>query len=230
MKEIDFAQLNYSGWSFQQWVLQKVVRVMMKLIARIDIQGFENLPVQGPVVAAINHLHIFDMTVFFTIAPRRTICFVSDNWETKPGFGWFLSTIGQVIWVNIREKEETKNKSNRQALRKGLTVLQSGGILGVAPEGRRSVEGLKEGLPGIAYLANRSSAPIATVVAYGQEHAMQYWKRLRRVPISVRFGPLITLPDRKMKTDELQKETGQVMKALAQLLPPEYRGVYEEKV
>ncbi|MBT4141048.1 MAG: hypothetical protein HOE48_24280, partial [Candidatus Latescibacteria bacterium] len=133
MKDIDYAQLDYSGWPFQQWVLQKTVRLVMRLVARVSVQGFENFPTHGPVIVAINHLHIFDMTLFFSVAPRRTICFVSDNWETKPGFGWFLSKMGQVIWINIREKEETKNKSNRQALKKGLTVLQSGGMLGVAP-------------------------------------------------------------------------------------------------
>ena len=228
MKEIDYTELDYSRWSFWQFLFQKVFALLVKMLARVRIEGLEKIPSSGAFVAATNHSHLFDVPLYFTIAPRRTICFVSDTWQKKPVFRWLLTRVGQVIFVTLREKEENRTKTNRKALTQGLTVLRSGGILALAPEGRRSLDGLKPGLPGIAYLANRASAPIQTVVIYGQESAKQHWKRLRRVPVYVRIGPLIHLPEGKMKSDELQEHTNRIMAELARLLPSEYRGVFQD--
>lgn len=227
MKDIDYTTLDYSRWSFPQRLFQRAFALVVKLLARVHMEGVEKIPSTGAFVIASNHMHIFDMPLYFSIAPRRTICFVSDNWQNKPIFGWFLNRVGQVIFVTLREKEEAQNKSNRKALVQGLTVLRSGGVLALTPEGGRSVHGLKRGLPGIAYMANRAPVPILTVVVYGQEHAWRFWKRLRRVPVYVRVGPFIELPAQKMKIDELQNHTDRIMIALARLLPPEYRGTYQ---
>jgi len=229
MKEINYATLDYTRWSFHQRLFQKALALVVRVLARLHVEGFEKMPSTGAFVAATNHMHILDVPLYFSVAPRRTICFVSDNWQHKPFFGWFLTWMGQVVFVTLREKKEARNKSNRKALAQGLEVLRSGGILALAPEGGRGVRGLKKGLPGIAYMANRAPAPVQTVVIYGQEHAWTHWRRLRRVPVHIRFGPLIEPPVQKMKTPGLLTFSDQIMAALARLLPPGYRGVYDEE-
>ena len=226
MSDIDYAAVDFSRWSPGQRLWQAAAALLMKSIARVHIEGIEKIPSSGAFVAATNHVHILDVPLYFSMAPRRTICFVSDNWQNTPLLGRFLTRVGQVIFVTLREGKGAGNKSNRKALAQGLTVLRAGGVLALAPEGGRGVDGLKKGLSGIAYMANRAPAPILTMVVYGQEHAWQYWKRLRRVPVCFRFGPLIHLPAQKLKTDELEDHTTRIMVELARMLPPEYRGAY----
>ena len=227
MKDIDYTRLDYTRWSFRQRLFQKAFALGVRLLGRLHIEGIEKIP-SGAFVAATNHTHNLDMPVYFSISTRPTICFVSDSWKNKAGFNWFLSQVGQVIFVALREESGGRNVSNRKALSQALSVLRSGGILALAPQGGRSLEGLQPGLPGIAYLANRGSVPVQTVVVYGQELAIQHWKRFRRVPVYVRFGPLIRLPEHKMKSGELLEQTHRIMVELARLLPPEYRGVYHD--
>jgi len=57
-----------------------------------------------------------------------------------------------------------------EAIRQALSVLQSGGILAVAPEGTRSGHGrLGRGNPGVVLLAQMSGAPLLPLVYYGGE-------------------------------------------------------------
>jgi hypothetical protein len=49
------------------------------------------------------------------------------------------------------------------------------------------------------------------------------------VPIHARIGNLIELPTGKATKKQLQDYTDQIMIAIAQLLPPEYRGIYAER-
>ncbi len=230
MTDIDYAALDYSRWSFHQRLFQKAFSAVIRVLARVHVEGFEKIPSTDAFVAASNHLHLFDIILYFSIAPRRTIPFVTNRFQTTPFFGWFLTRVGQVIFVTSRKTEATRHKSNRKAIAQGLRVLRSGGILGLTPEGGRSVHGLSSGLPGIAYMANRAPAPILTMAIYGEERAWDYWKRLRRVPVHIRFGPLIELPARKMKIGELQEFTDRIMAEVARLLPPEYQGAYQDAI
>ena len=228
MTEIDYAALDYSRWPFHQSLWQKGIALVVRLLARVRMEGFEKIPPTGCFLAATNHMHILDVPLYFSMAPRRTICFVSDNWQNTPLLGLFLKKVGQVIFVTLRKRKNGDHKSNRTALAQGLSVLRSGGVLALAPEGGLGVGGLKKGLPGIAYLANRAPAPMLPMLIYGQENVWQHWKRLRRAPVYFRFGPLIQLPARRMKSDELQDHTDRIMVELARLLPPEYRGTYQD--
>ena len=76
-----------------------------------------------------------------------------------------------------------------------MSLLRSGGVLAVAPEGKISkTGGLLQGHPGVAHLATRFGAPIVPLVIYGQERTFGYWARLGRPLVRVRIGTAIQLP------------------------------------
>ena len=114
---------------------------------------------------------------------------------------------------------------------RGLAVLRSGGALAISPEAYISkTGGLGRGHTGVAYLAIKAVAPIVPIVLYGQERAVRFWLRGRRVPISVRVGPPIDLPPGKLNVSHFHAYTETVMLTLARMLPPEYRGFYADRV
>ncbi len=222
--KIDYANVDYSRWSpLQRWI-QGAVRLLMRLLTRVHVEGLEHMPRSGPFILAINHLSLLDAPVMFSFLPRRAVVFAADKWQRAPGISWALTTVGTAIYV-------ARGEPDRRALRQALTVLRSGGILAMAPEGTRSrTGGLIQGREGVAYLATRAPAPILPAVAYGQEKAFHCWKRLKRPAIHVRFGKLVELPPGRHSMDQLHLYTEQLMVTLARMLPPSYRGVYADRV
>ncbi len=224
MPSTDYSRLDYRRWTPLQRVLQRIFRLLARLTLRVHVEGLERFPRTGPLIVAPNHIHLFDVPLLFCYLPRRTVVFVADKWKRVPVANWLLGRVGNGIWVR-------RGAPDRRALRAALQVLRRGGVLGVAPEGTRSrTGGLQPGRPGIAYLATQAPAPILPVALFGQEKAVACWQRLRRPEVHVRFGEPIHLPPGRHRTEELEAYTQEVMLALARLLPPEYRGVYADKV
>lgn len=221
---IDYTQIDYSRWMLHQRAFHLFVLLIIRLFTKMTVEGAEHIPTSGGFVLAPNHIHIFDIPVIFANLPRRTVVFAADKWQKIPFFGWLLRSFGNAIFVH-------RGEPDRRALGQALDVLKAGGVLGLAPEGTRSrTGGLQQGRTGVVYLASRGSAPILPVVAFGQEKAFACWLRLRRVPICVRFGPVIHLPPGKYRALELDAHTDNLMMTLARMLPPQYRGVYRDRV
>jgi len=220
---IDYSQIDYSQWTLRQRAFRVFVLLILRLFTKMKVEGEEHIPTSGPFVLAPNHIHMFDLPVIFACLPRRTVVFAANKWQKIPIFGWLLSFFGDAIYVH-------RGEPDRRALGQALDVLRAGGVLGLAPEGTRSrTGGLQKGRTGVVYLASRGNAPILPVVAFGQEKAFACWLRLRRVPITVRFGEVIHLPPGKYRAPDLEARTDILMMTLARLLPPAYRGVYADR-
>jgi 1-acyl-sn-glycerol-3-phosphate acyltransferase len=220
-EKINPSTKSYNKRSFPQRAFRWIIIVLFKLLVRIDVEGMENFPQSGPLLLVSNHLYLLDAPIALIFIPRRMAAFVKSKWK-RPPFNWLMACMGDVIYAD---------KSDIHALEEGIKVLKSGRVLALAPEGTRSRTGrLGKGQPGAALLAIRAPAPILPVAAHGQEQAMKYWKRLRRVPVHVRVGQLITLPPGRAGREQLEAYTEQIMIAIARLLPPGYRGVYAELV
>jgi hypothetical protein len=67
----------------------------------------------------------------------------------------------------------------------------------------------------------------------GTETALTEWRRLRRPHIRVIIGPVFRLPeagDYVPRKEGRQADADFIMQRLAELLPPEYHGVYAATV
>lgn len=219
-RRIDHTALDYSQWSLTQRLLIRVIRAFFRLVARIDAEGLENFPASGPYLVAVNHLSMMDIPLFYSIGPTRAVCVIADRWKKYPIINGFLLRLCTPIYI-------ARGQGDRRAIVNALKVLRAGGVIGIAPEGTISrTGGLIQANPGFILMATQAPALIVPVVAYGQERAFHFWKKLRRVPIRLRVGPPIELPRGRLRGPQLQDYTDFVMTAIAKMLPPEYRGVY----
>jgi 1-acyl-sn-glycerol-3-phosphate acyltransferase len=143
-----------------------------------------------------------------------------------PVTGQLLSLTG-VIWVD-------RGRYDREALRQALTLLQEGGVLGIAPEGRMSVTGaLERGKTGPVFIARKADVPILPIAVTGTEKALGEWRSFRRPRLKAVIGKVFRLPERgrfESRKEERQADADFIMERLAELLPPEYRGVYADSV
>jgi 1-acyl-sn-glycerol-3-phosphate acyltransferase len=217
---VDYGALDYTRWSRRQRLVRGAITTGFRLVADVRVEGREHFPDHGPFIIATNHLSMADVPAVLTVLSRPTILMAADWLRSSRLLDWFLGDVGNAIYVR-------RGEGDREALELGLTVLRSGGVLGLAPEGTRSRNGaLGAGHSGIAHLATRAGVPVVPVVAWGQEKLGSQLRRLRRSPVCIRVGPPISFPPGEVTAAELLAYTSQVMQAIATLLPPEYRGVY----
>jgi len=204
-------------------VIRGVIVFLVKNLTRLEVQGRELVPDQGPYILVVNHLHWLDSPVILTVLPHPARVFAGEKWANRLLIGFLLKSVN-AIFVN-------RGEVDRKALREALATIKAGGVLGMAPEGTRSkTGGLQRGRSGAAYLAYHSGARLVPVVCTGQEHVISSLMHLRRARVCVRFGPSFEPPpvSGKVTTAHLDSFTEGIMHRLAALLPPEYRGVYAD--
>ena len=100
----------------------------------------------------------------------------------------------------------------------------------IAPEGRYTlIGGLEEGRGGAAFLAIKTGAPILPISLTGTQNPRVYsaLRKLRRAEVTVRIGKPFILRGQSDRQAAMREGTKQIMLALAELLPIEYRGEYQ---
>ena len=214
--------LEVQGW---YRVARTILRFLLWLLTRTEVEGLEYVPGEGPYLLLTNHLHWLDPPALMAAFPYRAYVFAAAKREKH----WFLGPLFRsldAIWVH-------RGEVDRKALRQALAVLQGGGVLGLAPEGTRSDTGaMQRGRGGAAYFAYRTGASVVPVVVTGQEYAIGALKKLRRARIHIVFGPPFApppLPSGEIAgAAEIRDFTDEIMYHLAAMLPPEYRGLYAD--
>jgi len=122
-----------------------------------------------------------------------------------------------------------RGEVDRKALRKCLSILDAGGILGMSPEGTRSKTGaLQRAKSGVAYFVQKTGAPLLPIAIWGTEKVVSGWKSFRRQEVHICIGELFSLPspEKRLRSKDLQILADQIMLRIAELLPEEYRGAY----
>lgn len=212
--------LRIRGW---YRVVRGIIGFLLRLLSRFEVVGLEHVPTEGPYLFISNHLHWLDPPVLGVAFPYRARLFAAEKWERHWILGPFLRSL-DAIFVN-------RGEVDRKALRRALAVLEGGGVVGLAPEGTRSRTGaMQQGRSGAAYMAYRAGVKLLPTVATGQEKLFPSLWRFRRAQVRVVFGPPFEPPpvEGKASAAEVHGFAEEIMYRLAAMLPPEYRGVYQD--
>ena len=144
-----------------------VVRVFFRLYFRWEVYGSQHLPPTGGVILASNHVSYLDPPLM-GCAVDRPVHFMGK----KELFG--IPILSRVFrWLYAFPVE--RNGADRKAIRQALSILNSGEVLGIFPEGTRGDgSALLKPQPGTVLLALRSGAPIVPMAIvcphYGHGH------------------------------------------------------------
>ncbi|MGP4107419.1 lysophospholipid acyltransferase family protein [Virgibacillus sp. L01] len=137
-----------------------VVAIIFFPLFRIKIIGKENVPSNGPVIICSNHISNLDPPVVGITSPRDIFFMAKGELFEKPFLGKLL--------LGIRAFPVKRGLKDRNALRKGLDILENGETLGLFPEGTRSKTGeLGKPLAGAGFFALRSNATIVPCAIIG---------------------------------------------------------------
>lgn len=202
-------------------LVRGLMKVLVFMCTRAEISGLEYFPRRGPALIVINHLGDADAALLLAALPLAPDALGKIELYDFPVLGKLMEWYG-IIWVH-------RGRVDRRALRAALEGLAEGRMILVAPEGRYSlIGGLEQGTDGAAFLALKAGVPVVPVALVGTENANVYGhlRRLRRAPVALRVGKPFYLTESGRGPLALREETEKIMRALASLLPEEYRGVY----
>ncbi|MHB1987922.1 MAG: lysophospholipid acyltransferase family protein [Acidimicrobiales bacterium] len=148
---------------------------LFRLLFRIRVSGIDNVPRQGPVILASNHQAFCDSLFIPLVVPRR-VSFVAkaeyfESWKTR----WFFRAAGQL------PMDRGGGESSQRSLGEALTLLESGGCLGIYPEGTRPPdERLHRARTGVARLALAAGCPVVPIGVRGTRQVQPIGTRLLR--------------------------------------------------
>ena len=207
-------------------ILRFIIRLLLRLVAKIEIINKENLHESGSYAFATNHLGIMDALLAYYVLERWDFFIpVAEKWEEYAFLRWLGKHLN-IIFID-------RFNPDIRALRKILKRMDDGQVLIIAPEGTRSrTERLAEGKPGVSYLASKTQFPVIPIALTGTEDRVFFGnlKRFKRTAVTVTVGKAFTLPPlpRKNKDEVLKEYTDEIMCKIAVLLPEKYRGFYAE--
>jgi len=186
-------------------LLRLTVALLVWLLLRPQVDGRENIPRQGPVILASNHLSFFDSVLIPIVSPRQVTFLAKEEYFTGRGIKgalsrWFFTTMGH---ISVKRDDP---RAGQRSLDDALTVLSEGGAFGIYPEGTRSRDGkLHDGKTGVAWLALAGRAPVIPVAVVDTQKVQPVGARFPRVMarvlhkarVQVHFGPAID-PNRQL--------------------------------
>jgi 1-acyl-sn-glycerol-3-phosphate acyltransferase len=202
-------------------------RGALSSVARIHVEGAENLPQSGPLIVAPNHLSNADPPlVAGWLAPalgRRPRFLAKEQIFVGP-IGTFLRWQGAV--------KVKAGGSDADAYRVCRKLLEEGEALIIFPEGTRSHDGqLGKALPGVALLATRTGVPVLPVGISGTDRFLGRGAPFPRIGtrITVRVGqPFQLVADPSLpRREALDAANRELMRRIAALVDERHRGQYE---
>ncbi len=206
-----------------QTLVRMLIKLILRVIADITVEGYGNLPQSGGYVIAANHLGRLDSALLYYFIDRKDLIMpVAEKYKNHWLFRPLVLSVGG-FFIN-------RFDADLQAIREVLKRLKNGGVFVIAPEGTRSkTESLLEARPGVAYFASKTGMPILPVAITGTEDRLivQNLKRFKRSKIHIVAGPTFILPPIKSTdTPALEKATTEIMCRIGAMLPEKYRGFY----
>jgi 1-acyl-sn-glycerol-3-phosphate acyltransferase len=172
------------------WLVKNLVLgPLLMRVFRPWVKGMENVPAEGAVILASNHLSFVD-SIFLPLVLRRPVTFLAKaEYFTGTGLkGWlvrqfFLAT-GQI------PIDRSGGRASEDSLNTGLRVLSEGRLLGIYPEGTRSPDSkLYRGRTGIARMVLEAKVPIVPVAMIDTDKVMPIGSRLPSVKrVGILFG------------------------------------------
>jgi 1-acyl-sn-glycerol-3-phosphate acyltransferase len=193
-------RLHYRlGWCF----LLASVRVLFGFRTR----GSENVPTEGPVIVACNHISYWD-PVLIGLGIRREVYFMAKEELFDNRFLAWLIRAYNAIPV-------PRGALGLGAFGAASKVLASGAALLIFPEGTRSLTGeLGDARPGVGLIATRARAPVVPVHISGSANMGAAFARRRKLEVAY-ASPIE--PGEERTREAYCEITGRIMDSIREL-------------
>lgn len=188
--------------------LRLVLRFLFSLLFDLKVIGHENIPPQGGVIIAANHISNWDPPMLGTALDRHLCAMAKEELFSIPVLGYIVK--------NLHAFPVRRGAADRSAIINALKLLKEDQVVLLFPEGTRSKDGkLGEGKHGVAMLAAKAGVPVIPAAIIGTNKIGSGNPYLPKVQIQ--FGKPIMHQGAANK-EALQEFTDEIMQNIAKMI------------
>ena len=212
------------GTNLTYKVFAAILIPIFNLFMSRDWKGAENIPAQGRVIVASNHMSYLDVLVFTHFLFRNGR---APRYLGKVGV-FRVPVIGKILLASGQIPVERETIDAKNAVDHAKILLESGHMLGVYPEGTLTRDGQMWPMiakTGCARLALETDTPVIPIAQWGSQLVIpNYTKRVQLFPrktIIIRAGKPVDLSPWKGKHEDPQaliEATAKIMREITVLL------------
>ncbi|MBQ1868725.1 MULTISPECIES: lysophospholipid acyltransferase family protein [Selenomonas] len=189
-------------------LLQIIFGLLFKLVFRAEIIGRENMPKEGAVILAANHMSNWDPPFVATFLSRPVSYMAKIELFKNPIFGRAITS--------CHAFPVKRGAADRGAIKAAIQVLKQGRCLGLFPEGTRSRTGkMRKAEAGVGLIASMTGAPVVPAAIIGTDKIFAnggYFPKLKVI-----YGePMVFSGDHKDK-EQLEAFSQAIMDKIAEM-------------
>lgn len=171
--------------------------------------GMENIPAEGGYILAVNHRHSLDPFLAAVGMRPRGVHFMSKKEN-------FPNSLATWFFTNMNSFPIERGKADIKAIKYSIKLLENNLILGIFPEGTRSLTGeFGEPKNGTVYLALKTKSDILPTSLYYDESGKGKAKVTVRYDKIIKFEDL-NLPEKPSK-EQMANASKYVMSKIKEL-------------
>lgn len=207
--------IRYPRRVVSRFVLRFLGYGLLRLLTRVRISGYENLPKKGPVILVGNHVAMLEAAMMVLCSPYQVELIGNGDIPFDPKYGWAVHAWGYIPIV--------RGAVDREALKVALDVLKQDGVVGIFPEGGIWESSAKKSKTGVSWLSYQSGAPIVPIGFGGIDGALGAAINLKRPEVTMNIGQVIPAidPDAsgKPRKTALEDAASYIMSRVDALIP-----------
>ena len=189
-------------------ILSITFQAFFTLFFRARIIGRENMPQDGAVILAANHMSNWDPPLVAAFLSRPVSYMAKLELFQIPVFGRAITA--------CHAFPVKRGAADRGAIKAAIQVLKQGKCLGLFPEGTRSRNGhMRKAEAGVGLIASMTGAPVVPAAVIGTDHIFAnggWFPKLKVV-----YGkPMVFAGDRKDK-EQLEAFSQSIMERIAEI-------------
>ena len=192
-------------------ILKVVFSTFFRVLFRAEIIGAENIPRDGAIILAANHLSNWDPPFLACFLERQVSYMAKQELFDIPLFGTAIR--------HCHAFPVKRGEADRSAIKNAVAILKKGRCLGLFPEGTRSRTGeLGKAEAGVGLIAAMTGAPLVPAAISGTAEIFGANGKGKIFPkVILNIGePMKFVGNRKDKA-ALEKFSNDVMKRIAEL-------------
>lgn len=180
------------------------LRLIYKLLFRLEASGLEHIPAEGGVLLCSNHISLLDPPTIGILLKRKVHFMAKKELFDIFGFGWLIKRLGAF--------PVKRGGVSKESIKTSLLLLREGHVMGIFPEGTRN-KGEDEGVGkrGAATFALRSDAAVIPVAIIGNYKLFRKMRVVYGAPVD------LTVFKEEKGPDSAELATAAIMSRIAEL-------------
>jgi long-chain acyl-CoA synthetase len=188
------------------FLVTRIVILVWRIRARIEVEGVEKIPWQGPYLLCSNHQSFIDPAVLLAVLPWRILVRLFAVGTSEIFGSGFMRWVARIMRVVVVDPDANLIS----AMRAGAFGLRHGMGLILYPEGERSIDGTpKTFKKGAAILSIHLQIPIVPIAIEGAYESWPRGKSFQKfAPIKIKIGdPMLPPPESHASEEAYAKLT-----------------------